>query len=72
MKKTQIYVGGLPSCSPKKTVVILTSYFAKYGDVEDVLIPPKKSGFAFVKFANEKIAAEVCKKGSHEISGRKV
>lgn len=72
MKKTQIYVGGLPPCSPKRTVVILTSYFSKFGDVEDILIPPKKSGFAFVKFAKEEVAFDVCKDKNHEICGKMV
>ena len=72
MKNDQIYVGGLPSCSSKRTVVILTNYFSNFGYVKDVFIPKHKNGFAFVKFADDGTAKEVCKTDKHEIYGKMV
>ena len=70
MKKGQIFVGGLPSCSSKRTVVILTNYFSTFGNVEDVYPPDNRKGFAFVRFEDPNTALKVCEKNKHEIHGR--
>ena len=72
MKRNQIYVGGLPHCSSKKTVVLLTNYFSRYGEVHDIHFPHKQKGFVFIEFSNENTPVRVCENKNHTINGKMV